>query len=135
MSSYRCVFIMGVERALEYRMSKNVKANGGLIQKQNVRPVDQGRQDLHFHPLPQGKPPHLHIQQILHLQHLRQFCHDILRDISFSVDKGEMIGFLGPNGAGKTTTLKMLSGILYPTGGKVEIDGYINPDDGYNFQM
>ena len=36
-----------------------------------------------------------------------------------------MIGFLGPNGAGKTTTLKMLSGILYPTGGKVEVDGFI----------
>ena len=38
-------------------------------------------------------------------------------DISFSIEPGEVVGFLGPNGAGKTTTLKMLSGLLYPTGG------------------
>ena len=36
-----------------------------------------------------------------------------------------MIGFLGHNGAGKTTTLKMLSGILYPTGGRIEVDGFV----------
>ena len=36
-----------------------------------------------------------------------------------------MYGFLGPNGAGKTTTLKMLSGILYPTGGRIEVDGFV----------
>ena len=35
-----------------------------------------------------------------------------------------MVGFIGPNGAGKTTTLKMLSGILYPTGGKASVIGY-----------
>lgn len=50
---------------------------------------------------------------------------EAVRDISFSVEGGEMIGFLGPNGAGKTTTLKMLSGILYPSGGSVEIDGFV----------
>ena len=49
----------------------------------------------------------------------------LFRSISFSVGKGEMIGFLGPNGAGKTTTLKMLSGILYPTGGRIEVDGFV----------
>ncbi len=38
-------------------------------------------------------------------------------DISFSIEPGEVVGFLGPNGAGKTTTLKMLSGLLYPSGG------------------
>jgi len=43
--------------------------------------------------------------------------------ISFSVEAGEMVGFLGPNGAGKTTTLKMLSGLLYPTGGSVRVLG------------
>ncbi len=45
--------------------------------------------------------------------------------ISFSIDKGEIVGFLGPNGAGKTTTLKMLSGILTPTSGEISVDGYI----------
>lgn len=57
--------------------------------------------------------------------HRESLTKEAVRDISFSVGKGEMIGFLGPNGAGKTTTLKMLSGILYPTGGKVEVDGYV----------
>ena len=62
------------------------------------------------------------LQNIFHRESLTK---EAVRDISFSVGKGEMIGFLGPNGAGKTTTLKMLSGILYPTGGKVEVDGYV----------
>ena len=45
--------------------------------------------------------------------------------ISFSVDSGEMVGFLGPNGAGKTTTLKMLSGILYPSSGDIDVMGFV----------
>jgi len=44
--------------------------------------------------------------------------------ISFAVSSGEVVGFLGPNGAGKTTTLKMLSGLLYPTGGVARVLGY-----------
>lgn len=44
--------------------------------------------------------------------------------ISFSIREGEFVGFLGPNGAGKTTTLKMLSGLIYPTGGKARVAGY-----------
>ncbi|MDB4971872.1 MAG: transporter, ATP-binding protein [Myxococcaceae bacterium] len=44
-------------------------------------------------------------------------------EISFSIAKGERVGFLGPNGAGKTTTLKMLSGLLYPTSGLATVDG------------
>ncbi|MEK7498113.1 MAG: ATP-binding cassette domain-containing protein [Patescibacteria group bacterium] len=47
-----------------------------------------------------------------------------LKEISFSVKKGELVGFIGPNGAGKTTTLKILSGILYPTSGFVQVAGY-----------
>ncbi len=45
-------------------------------------------------------------------------------DISFAIDTGEIVGFLGPNGAGKTTTLKMLSGLLYPTGGSARVLGF-----------
>lgn len=47
-------------------------------------------------------------------------------DISFSVKKGELIGFIGPNGAGKSTTIKMLTGILYPTSGDIKVAGF-NP--------
>lgn len=49
---------------------------------------------------------------------------EAVKGISFSIDKGELVGFLGPNGAGKSTTLKVLTGILYPTSGKVDILGY-----------
>ena len=48
-----------------------------------------------------------------------------VKDISFTISEGEIIGFLGANGAGKTTTLKMLSGILYPTSGNANVMGYI----------
>ncbi|MGD8744378.1 MAG: ATP-binding cassette domain-containing protein [Candidatus Woesebacteria bacterium] len=47
-----------------------------------------------------------------------------LRDISFSVKNGELVGFIGPNGAGKTTTLKVLSGLLYPTAGFIQVLGF-----------
>jgi ABC-2 type transport system ATP-binding protein len=47
-----------------------------------------------------------------------------LRKISFSLSEGELVGFIGPNGAGKTTTLKILSGVLYPTSGYVQVDGF-----------
>ncbi len=45
--------------------------------------------------------------------------------IDFSVGEGERVGFLGPNGAGKTTTLKMLSGLLHPTAGEVQVAGHV----------
>jgi ABC-2 type transport system ATP-binding protein len=44
--------------------------------------------------------------------------------IDFEIQPGEIVGFLGPNGAGKTTTLKMLSGLLYPTGGEARVLGH-----------
>jgi ABC-2 type transport system ATP-binding protein len=45
--------------------------------------------------------------------------------VSFSIEQGEMVAFLGPNGAGKTTTLKLLSGLIYPTGGEATVLGYV----------
>ncbi|MBU0997929.1 ATP-binding cassette domain-containing protein [Patescibacteria group bacterium] len=47
-----------------------------------------------------------------------------LKNISFSVQPGELVGFIGPNGAGKTTTLKVLSGLLYPTNGFIQVLNY-----------
>jgi len=46
-----------------------------------------------------------------------------VRDLELAVEKGEVFGFLGPNGAGKTTTIRIMMGILVPTGGRVTIDG------------
>lgn len=45
--------------------------------------------------------------------------------LSLSIAEGERVGFLGPNGAGKTTTLKMLAGLLHPTGGTLRVAGYV----------
>jgi len=47
-----------------------------------------------------------------------------IQDVSFDVKKGEILGFLGPNGAGKTTTMRILTGYLPPTRGKVTLDGF-----------
>jgi len=60
-----------------------------------------------------------------------------VKDVSFTVEPGEFVGFLGPNGAGKTTTLKMLSGLLYPTGGSARVLGYVpwERQDGYRRQF
>ncbi len=46
-----------------------------------------------------------------------------LDQVSFTIAKGEVVGFIGPNGAGKTTTMKILSGILHPTAGRVSVLG------------
>jgi ABC-2 type transport system ATP-binding protein len=60
-----------------------------------------------------------------------------VKDVNFQVEAGELVGFLGPNGAGKTTTLKMLAGLLYPTGGSARVLGYVpwERDDGYRRQF
>jgi ABC-2 type transport system ATP-binding protein len=48
-----------------------------------------------------------------------------VNDLSFTVAPGELIGYLGPNGAGKSTTIKMLTGLLVPTSGEVEVNGFV----------
>ena len=45
--------------------------------------------------------------------------------VSFTIERGERVGFLGPNGAGKTTTLKVLSGLLHPTSGEATVEGFV----------
>jgi ABC-2 type transport system ATP-binding protein len=50
---------------------------------------------------------------------------DAVRDISFRIDAGESVAFIGPNGAGKSTTIKMLTGILHPSGGDCHVLGLV----------
>src|ERR1700745_2064989 len=50
--------------------------------------------------------------------------HTAIKDLSFEVDKGEIVGFLGPNGAGKTTTMRILSSFMPPTAGRASIAGF-----------
>ncbi len=59
------------------------------------------------------------------LVHRRKLQIPAVDAISFDLDPGEVVGFLGPNGAGKTTTLKILSGLLYPTSGEVNVLGFV----------
>lgn len=56
----------------------------------------------------------------------KKLIKEAVNRIGFDIEEGEFIGFIGPNGAGKTTTIKMLSGILTPTDGKIEAIGF-NP--------
>jgi ABC-2 type transport system ATP-binding protein len=61
---------------------------------------------------------------VRHLLKRRYRAVEAVREVSFVIEEGEMVGFLGPNGAGKTTTLKMLSGLIHPTGGSLSVAGY-----------
>ncbi|ASW44308.1 ABC transporter ATP-binding protein [Clostridium isatidis] len=64
--------------------------------------------------------------KILEVKNLKKTIgkRDIIKDISFSIEEGEIFGFLGPNGAGKTTTIRMLVGLIKPTSGNISICGY-----------
>lgn len=50
---------------------------------------------------------------------------EAVTNVTFSIDEGEFVGFIGPNGAGKTTTIKILSGIIHPDSGEIDVFGYI----------
>ena len=62
---------------------------------------------------------------------LRHFVHrtyravEAVKQVSFQIEAGEVVGFLGANGAGKTTTLKMLTGLIHPSAGQVEVAGHV----------
>jgi ABC-2 type transport system ATP-binding protein len=56
--------------------------------------------------------------------HRERLFTEAVKGINFDIEQGELVGFLGPNGAGKTTTLKMLSGIIYPSGGEASVLGF-----------
>jgi ABC-2 type transport system ATP-binding protein len=62
---------------------------------------------------------------MIRVQNLTKRFGDVVAvdDISFDVHRGEIFAFLGPNGAGKTTTIKMLTTLLKPTQGSLELDG------------
>ena len=47
-----------------------------------------------------------------------------VKDLSFEVEKGEILGFLGPNGAGKTTTMQIITGYIPPSSGKVKVSDF-----------
>ena len=54
----------------------------------------------------------------------RQFeIKEAVKDVSFQIEEGELVGFIGPNGAGKSTTIKMMTGILVPSGGTIKVLG------------
>lgn len=59
------------------------------------------------------------------LFHREYTVKEAVKNVSFSLDKGEVVGYIGPNGAGKSTTIKMLSGVLLPTGGVAKIGDII----------
>jgi ABC-2 type transport system ATP-binding protein len=69
---------------------------------------------------------HAEEKYMIQIQSLTKYYHDLcaVNQISFDVQKGEIVGLLGPNGAGKTTTLRMLTGFLRPTSGTVRVKDY-----------
>src|ERR1700738_1999393 len=59
------------------------------------------------------------------LVHPLRVAKTAVADVSFRIEPGELVAFLGPNGAGKSTTIKMLTGILTPSSGRVEVNGLV----------
>ena len=65
---------------------------------------------------------------VMNFFHRKYKYKEAVKDVSFSIEKGQIVGLLGENGAGKTTMLKMLTGILFPTDGIIRVADY-NPTD------
>ncbi len=65
-------------------------------------------------------------QAMIEAEGLSKFYGDFAatRDVSFTINRGEVVAFLGPNGAGKSTTMKLLTGYLAPSAGSARIAGY-----------
>lgn len=66
------------------------------------------------------------MEEIIRIENLKKrYLNGVeaVKEVTFSINKGEIFGFLGPNGAGKTTTIKVIIGLLRPTSGKVYVDG------------
>ena len=63
---------------------------------------------------------------MIQVENLTKYYHDFcaVDQISIDIQKGEILGLLGPNGAGKTTTLRMLTGFLQPTAGRIHVKDY-----------
>jgi ABC-2 type transport system ATP-binding protein len=60
-----------------------------------------------------------------HFLHRKHRLVEAVKDVSFEIQPGEIVGFLGPNGAGKTTTLKMLTGLIHPSAGDLRVAGQV----------
>ena len=71
-------------------------------------------------------PPSITVDQL----RFRYASAEVLHGISFEIQPGELTGLVGPNGAGKSTTIKILTGILEPASGRVEVGGFTLPKDG-----
>ena len=65
------------------------------------------------------------MEELLKTSHLSKFFGDFqaVKDVSFTVQKGDIYGFLGPNGAGKSTTLRIILGLIYKSAGSVQLFG------------
>lgn len=63
------------------------------------------------------------MRRLTHNYHVEEFWAD--RDVTFSLEKGDMLGIVGTNGAGKSTLLKAISGIMVPTRGSIEVNGSV----------
>jgi len=72
-------------------------------------------------------------QSVRRLFYRKWLNKEIISNISFSIKKGEFVGYIGPNGAGKSTTIKLLTGVLTPTSGSINVLGFNPIKDRYRF--